>query len=207
MDANLREQFDRAVDDDPGADPGEMALAAIVAGGRIRRRRREVAAATVAAAMVLVAGAVTAVTLRPGEAGPASPPAAIAPAMMMLVAAPSCAPKTVEKNATDVVIFLGPAVTGPREAELRSRLADDPRVDAVNFEGREQAYERFRKLWSDSPDFVASVNPTDLAETFRVRMVDRSRYASFRAEYATVDGIEWIEGRVCTADAPVGGVW
>ncbi|WP_213007522.1 permease-like cell division protein FtsX [Paractinoplanes toevensis] len=206
MDANLREQFDRAVDDDPGADPGEMALAAIAEGGRIRRRRRGIAAATVAAVLVLVAGVVTAVNLRPGGSGPVSPPEAFAPAMM-LVAAPSCASKTVEKNATDVVIFLGPAVTAERKAELRSKLDDDPRVGAVLYEGREDAYERFRKLWSDSPDFVSSVSPKELPETFRVRMEKRSRYASLRADYAAMDGIEWIEGRVCTADAPVGGVW
>jgi cell division transport system permease protein len=207
VDGNLREHFDRAVDDDPGADPGEMALVAIAQGGRIRRRRRELAAATVAATLVLVAGVATAVTMRPGGAAPANPPAAIVPAMMMLVAAPSCAPKPVEKNATDVVLFLDQGVTGARQAELRSRLDDDPRVDAVLFEGREQAYQRFRKLWSDSPDFVAAVSPKDLPETFRVRMADRSRFASFRAEYAALDGIGWIDGRVCTADAPVGGVW
>ena len=45
MDVDLREQFDRAVSDDPGADPGEMAQLAIVQGGRLRRRRRQLAAA------------------------------------------------------------------------------------------------------------------------------------------------------------------
>jgi MYXO-CTERM domain-containing protein len=38
VEENLREQFDRAVGDDPGADPGPMAYAAIAGGGRIRRR-------------------------------------------------------------------------------------------------------------------------------------------------------------------------
>ena len=205
MDGNLREHFDRAVGDDPGADPGEMAHAAIAQGGRIRRRRRQVAAAGVAAGLVTVLAVVAGVHLRSAETPPDGPPMTIAAAILP-VAAPSCSEKPVERDASDVVIFLTSDATEDPVPAIRSALADDARVGALEFESREQAFQRFRKLWQDSPDFVKSVSPRQLPESFRLRLVDRSQYTAFRAEYAAMAGVQDIVGRVCPAGAPVGGV-
>ncbi len=114
-----------------------------------------------------------------------------------------------QNNATDVVVFPGDAaghVTDQMVARLRSDLADDPRVAALSFETHEQAYQRFRKMWPDSPGFVASVSPKDLPEFFRLRLVDASQYTAFRTKYAARDDVMLIEGRICRTSAPVGGI-
>ena len=200
MDASLREHFDRAVSDDPGIDTGEMAHTAIAEGGRLRRRRR-MAAASAAAGLVTVLGAVAGLSHWSERQGPQNPPAPAAGAMMP-VAAPSCSAKPVDRDATDVLILLGGAVTDRQRSALESALGADKRVGVLRFEDREQAYQRFQQLWADSPGFV---DVAQFPESFRVRLVDASQYTAFRRQYAAIGGVQQIVGRVCPPSAPVGG--
>lgn len=195
MDANLRDHFDRAVGDDPGDDPGTMAHVAIAARRRTRRRQRAVALVGVVAAL-----GTAAVLSTGGEEPPTLTQA------MMLVAAPSCSEEPVERDATDVALFLDDAVTGPQRSALAAALAGDDRVGAHSFETREQAYQRFRVLWADSPDFVAAVDVDQIPESFRLRLTDPGRYAALRDDYAAMAGVGQIVGRVCPVSAPVGGI-
>jgi cell division transport system permease protein len=212
VDANLREHFDRAVGDDPGADLGEMAQVAIAHGGRMRRRRRQMAVAGVAAGVVVVLAVVAGVNHR-SPVTPAANPAAVAPAAvappMTLVAAADCSEQPVQDDATDIVIIPGDAdghVTDQMVSRLRSVLKNDPRVAAVVFETREQAYQRFKKLWAENPDFVASVSPDSLAEFFRLRLVDATQSTAFRTQYAARADVTVVNGFRCRPSAPVGGV-
>jgi cell division transport system permease protein len=202
VDANWREHFDRAVSRDPGADPGEMAHVAIARGGRVRRRRRQLAAAGVLAGVVAVLGVVAGVQRQSAPPAAANPPTTIT-LSMMLVPAPSCSPEPVGSDATDVVIVLD---DDRQRAALQTALDGDDRVRTVLFESREQAYERFQKLWAHSPRVVASADPKVLAESFRVRLVDPAQFTAFRAEYAATDGVGLVDGRKCAASAPVGGI-
>jgi FtsX extracellular domain len=167
--------------------------------GRSRRRRRQLAAAAV---VVLALGATAGVNLLPRA--PGEPPVTIAAAMLP-VAAPSCSVKPVEHDATDVIIFLAPDATDRQRSALDSELHRDTRVDTALFESREQAYQRFRTRWASNPDLVAAVGVEQLPESFRLRLVNASRYAAFRAEYAVQYGVQNVIGRVCPASAPVGG--
>ena len=196
---DLREHFERAVDDDPGADPGVMAHAAIVRGGQVRRRRRQVAGA--AGGVLAVLGVVAGLNL-PSQAEPAVTVAAA----MRPPAAPSCSVDPVERDATDVAIFLKSDTSGPQQAALASALGEDARVGTVVFESRSAAYEKFRRLWADSPDFVDAVSPKDLPESFRVRLVDAAQFTAFHSDYAAMDGVQDIVGRICLVGAAVGGV-
>jgi hypothetical protein len=203
---NLREMFDRAVSDDPGADPGRMAYDAMIEGGGIRRRRRRnMAAAGVAAAVVTVLGTVAGVNLLTGAPRSADQPVTVAEAMMP-VAAPSCSAKPVDSDATDVVLYLVADVTDAQRAALAKALHGDARVGTVQFEDREQAFLRFRARWKKHPDLVAAVGAQRLPESFRLRLTDAAQYAAFRAEYSAIGGVEQVVGRKCPASAPVGGV-
>lgn len=205
MEPDLREQFDLAVSDDPGADPGAMAYAAIQEGGRIRRRRRQLTAAGVAAGVVMVLGAVAGVNLLTGAPKPVAPPPAVEAAMMP-VAAASCSAEPVSSDATDVAIFLRMDSTAGQRAALGRALDGDARAGTVRFQSRDAAYQRFRALWADSPDFVASVGPAQFPESFRVRLANPAQYTAFQSVYAAKDGVDMIVGRRCPASAPVGGL-
>lgn len=199
MEVNLTEQFELAVGGDPGVVPGELARAAIAEGTRLRRRRNRLAAAGVAAGLVLVIGAPVALRSHRAE-----PPVTVAAAMMP-VAAPSCT-RPVERDATDVVVFLRASATESQRSALQAALDRDPRVGTLIFESRAQAYERFRARWAREPDLVAAVTTAQFPEAYRLRLVRASQYAAVRSRYAVMGGVEQIIGRVCPTDAPVGGI-
>jgi len=204
VDTSLREHFDRAVSDDPGIEPTEMAYTAIAEGGRVRRRRKRRAAASVAAGVVAVLGAVAGLNLSTEAPRSENPPMTIAAAMMP-VAAPSCSAKPVDRDATDALIFLAADVTDRQRSALESALGDDARVDILLFENRERAYQRFRTRWASNPDLVAAVSAGQFPESFRLRLVNASQYTALRGQYAAMDGVEQIIGRTCPPSAPVGG--
>jgi hypothetical protein len=203
VDASLREHFDRAVSADPGIDPGELAHTAITEGGRIRRRRKRTAAASAVAGLT-VFGVVAGLNLRTEPARPANPPAPAAAAMVP-AAAPSCSAKPVDRDATDVLILLGGAVTGPQRTALRSALGADKRVDVLQFENSQQAFQKFQALWADSPGFADVPRASQFPDSFRLRLADASQYTAFRRQYAAMGGVGQIIGRVCPPSAPVGG--
>ena len=201
MEPTLREHFDRAVGADPGAPLGEMAGAAIAAGGRLRRRRRSVTG--LAVGLVALAGA--GLVLAPDAPGPAGPPVTIAAAMLPATA-PSCRPDPVETGATDALVFLTDGAADGRRAAIGTALRDDPRVGAVIFESREQAYQRFRDRWADNPDLLAAVGAAQFPEAYRVRLTAPAEFAALRSEYAATAGVSQVIGRRCAPDAPVGGI-
>ncbi|GIE97087.1 permease-like cell division protein FtsX [Paractinoplanes rishiriensis] len=201
MERDLRQQFDDAVGDDPGFAPGELALAAISEGGRMRRRRQRLTVAGVAAGVVLVMSVGAGLNQAIGTDRPVTVEAA-----MMPMAAASCTEHPVERDATDVLVFLQRGLAGPERAAVEAALSGDPRVAAVLFESRAQAYERFKVRWQDEPDLVAAVGADAFPESFRLRLVAASEYTAFRAQYATMAGVQEIIGRRCSTDAPVGGV-
>ncbi|MBU2666160.1 permease-like cell division protein FtsX [Actinoplanes bogorensis] len=201
MNANLRDQFDRAVGDDPGADVGAMAAAAVVAGGRIRRRRRLTAVAGAATVVVMGLGVVAGVNFQTRE--PAEPAVTVP---MGFSLAQDCNYRSEEKRATDVAIFGKTGITGRDRAAIRDALGADGRVKEMVYESNQEAYERFVGLWKDSPEFVKSVTPESLPESFRVRLKDAREFRSFRAEYAKMAGVQDIIGNVCPPSAPVGGI-
>jgi cell division transport system permease protein len=200
MAPSLREQFDRAVADDPGVPPGEMAQAAIAAGGALRRKRRLLTATAAAAAAIGVLAGANVLLRAPQE------PQITVAAAFQPVAAPACVRKPVEHDATDIVVFLRSDATDRQRDAIAAALDADAAVSAKIFENREQAYERFRALWADSPDFVASVGPDSLPEDFRVRLAAPADVSAVRSRLATLDGIQDIMGRRCQPDAPIGGV-
>ncbi|MFF0372966.1 permease-like cell division protein FtsX [Actinoplanes missouriensis] len=203
MTPTLRDHFDRAVGDDPGAALGDLARTAILDGGRLRRRRQLVTAGVAAGLVaILGAGAGAAVSLRDDTA---RPPITLAAAMMPRTA-PACVPHPVDTDATDAAVFLTDELTGGRASAVETALRADPRVAAVEFESRAEAYRKFTALWADSPDFVAAVDPAQIPESFRLRLVEPGQYTALQADYSAMPGVQLVSGRRCTADAPVGGL-
>lgn len=197
MTPDLRDHFDLAVGDDPGASLDDLAHAAIAEGGRLRRRRIRMTAASVAAGVLAVAGVAVGVNLSSAT----EPPVTLAAAMQPVTAS-SCLPQPVETDATDVMIFLD----GAQRPALETALRKDPRVGALLFESREQAYERFRARYAHNPDLLAAVAAGRFPESFRLRLGAPEQYAGFRLRYAAMDGVASVVGRRCAPDAPVGGV-
>jgi hypothetical protein len=189
---NLRGLFDRALDDEPLPPPGDPVHQAMTAGRRIRRRRSLLVGGSAATAVL---AAVVSANLVLAPDGPPPPPVS-ANAALMARAQPGCTVPVTDR-ATDVAVFLRVEVTLEQITDLRDDLWTDPAVRDVRFESREQAYQNFKRLWSDSPDFVASVGPADLPQSFRVRLGDPGRYPQFARAFGDHAGVEDVVGSDC----------
>lgn len=92
----------------------------------------------------------------------------------------------------EVSIFLAPDITDEQRTTLDQTLNADAMVASYYFESREQAYERFRNLFADSPELVEATDPESLPESFRVRLTDPERFAEIKDRYQGVEGISEI---------------
>ena len=92
----------------------------------------------------------------------------------------------------EVSIFLREDVTDAQRTAINQAIDSNPLVESKTYETREQAFEKFKVLWRDSPDFVKSVGPDSLPESFRVKLKDPEQYAVFAKQMEGQQGIQDI---------------
>ncbi|MBF9129302.1 ABC transporter permease [Plantactinospora sp. S1510] len=92
----------------------------------------------------------------------------------------------------EVSIFLDAGVTPEQVNQLQSDLEANPLVREAQHETKEQAYERFQKLFADSPDLVKAVQADKLPESFRVKLVNPEQYQQIFDTYKDREGIDDI---------------
>ncbi|MEV4642389.1 permease-like cell division protein FtsX [Actinoplanes sp. NPDC049548] len=191
MEQNLRALFERALDDEPVPPPGDPARTAMAQGRRIRRRRGLLAGGAAAAAVVAAAVAVNV------SVAPAAPlPPTSAAQAMMAPADPRCT-SPARDRASDVSVFLARDITASQRSGLLTALQADPLVRDLRFESREEAFARFKRLWADSPDFVAALSPDSVPESFRMALAEPSEYPAFAARFRDRAGVADLVGSVC----------
>jgi cell division transport system permease protein len=191
---SLRTLFDRALGDEP-APPGALAQQAMASGKRLRRRRRLFAGGG-AAAVATVLGTVIAVS----SARTPAPEPADAVAMAMR---PAC---TQAMRAFEAALFLRADVTDQERDELYRALRSDARVGQVTYESKQQAYARFKQMYQEAPDLVASVTTGQMPETFRVKLRDPSGYPAFATEAKGRPGVETVVVAQCTEGSSSGAI-
>ena len=92
----------------------------------------------------------------------------------------------------EVSIFLREDVSEPQRTAINQAIDSNPLVESKTYETREQAFEKFKVLWRDSPDFINSVGPDSLPESFRVKLKDPEQYAVFAKQMEGQQGIQDI---------------
>ena len=92
----------------------------------------------------------------------------------------------------EVSIFLRSDVTEAQRSAIDQAISSNPLVADKTYETREQAFTRFQQLWADSPDFVKSVGPNSLPESFRVKLKDPEQYKTFADQMKGMEGIQDI---------------
>ncbi len=75
---------------------------------------------------------------------------------------------------------------------LRSALEQDPAVDSVEFENRDQAFERFKRIFEAQPELVKLARPEALPASFRVKLVDPDRPEVITQSYGGRAGVDTI---------------
>jgi cell division transport system permease protein len=92
----------------------------------------------------------------------------------------------------EVSIFLREDVTEAQRAAITQAIDTNALVKEKTYETRAQAFEKFKVLWRDSPDFVKSVTPDSLPESFRVQLKDPEQYETFANAIKDLPGIQDI---------------
>jgi len=91
-----------------------------------------------------------------------------------------------------VSIFLREDVSEAQRTAINQAIETDPLVLSKTYETRAEAFEKFKVLWRDSPDFVKSVGPDSLPESFRVKLKDPEQYQVFAENIKGLPGIQDI---------------
>ncbi|NIH82234.1 permease-like cell division protein FtsX [Amycolatopsis viridis] len=76
---------------------------------------------------------------------------------------------------------------------LRADLNSNPAVESVVFENRDQAYERFKRLFQDNPILVQSARPEALPASLQVKLKDPGRSDVITQEYGARPGVSRVD--------------
>ncbi|MFT5223937.1 MAG: cell division transport system permease protein, partial [Glaciecola sp.] len=91
-------------------------------------------------------------------------------------------------------------ITDEQRSQLEADLLADPVVDTVFYESKEEAYDRFREQFADTPELVDSVSPDILPAAFRVKLKDPELYTVVRDRFEARVGVEEIVDQRETLD-------
>ncbi|HEX6754423.1 MAG TPA: permease-like cell division protein FtsX [Mycobacteriales bacterium] len=95
----------------------------------------------------------------------------------------------------DVSIYLEDAITSPQRKSVETQLKASPEVQSFEYLTKEQAFERFKRLFAGNPQLVANATPDDLPATYLVRMKDPERYTVLAQQFSGAAGIEQVQGQ------------
>jgi cell division transport system permease protein len=76
---------------------------------------------------------------------------------------------------------------------LRSDLQGNDGVESVVFENRDQAFERFKKIFESQPELVALTGPESLPASLHVKLKDPDRSESIVQAYSTKPGVRKVD--------------
>jgi cell division protein FtsX len=88
-----------------------------------------------------------------------------------------------------VIVFVNPAVTGPRVEEIRGALQGLPGVAALVYVDQQQAYVEFQELYKDEPEKLEAVTPEVLPSSFRLTLAADGRADDIEAAATRLDGV------------------
>lgn len=89
----------------------------------------------------------------------------------------------------EVVIYLDQTIDQPTTDQIEQEINDNELVAEYQYETQEEALERFRETFQDSPDLVKTVESEVLPAAFRVKMVDIADAPEFIAQFEGREGV------------------
>ena len=92
----------------------------------------------------------------------------------------------------EVSVFIRDTASSDQIDSLGLKIAEMPEVDRVFFESREEAYQRFRKLFADSTSLIENVSADAMPQSYRVKLKDPEKFAVIRARLAGDPTVEEV---------------
>jgi cell division transport system permease protein len=101
---------------------------------------------------------------------------------------------------SDVPSCAGGAVTRAQRDQIESDLESlRPLVDEIYYESKEEAFERFKEQFANSP-IVENVSADALPESFRVKLTDPEKYDVVASAFAGRPGVEQVNDQRAILD-------
>ncbi|MCP2259661.1 cell division transport system permease protein [Streptoalloteichus tenebrarius] len=75
---------------------------------------------------------------------------------------------------------------------LRRALQGNSNVEAVEFESRDAAYDRFKRIFEGNPELVELARPEALPASFRVKLKDTQRFDALSQEFSGKPGVQRV---------------
>lgn len=91
-----------------------------------------------------------------------------------------------------VSIFLKDDISQTQQARLNDLLTKMPEVKSVHYESKQEAYQRFLKIFQNEKELVRNVTPDAIPASFRVDLNDPSRFKVVSTLLAPEAGIDKI---------------
>ncbi|WP_103348237.1 permease-like cell division protein FtsX [Amycolatopsis sp. CA-128772] len=76
---------------------------------------------------------------------------------------------------------------------LRTSLQSNNGVESVVFENRDQAFDRFKKIFESQPELIALTGPESLPASLHVKLKDPDRSDAIVQEYASKPGVRKVD--------------
>ncbi|MGQ0842075.1 permease-like cell division protein FtsX [Actinokineospora sp.] len=107
--------------------------------------------------------------------------------------------KTLYQDKVEVSVYLTNDVSASEKQctadpckGLFTALQNDPAVESVEFENRDQAFDRFKRIFEAQPELVKLARPEALPASFRVRLNDPDRPEVISQTYGGRAGVDTI---------------
>jgi len=102
--------------------------------------------------------------------------------------------RQVYNEEVEVSMFLkAEGATAEQKAAIEADLHSDPLVANVDFETKDQAYEKFKLLFASAPDLVNLTKSESLPESYRIKLKDTNTFDTFEAKYSKYVGDGGVE--------------
>jgi cell division transport system permease protein len=92
----------------------------------------------------------------------------------------------------DVQVYLTPDVTQPERDAIRTTLVQLPLVESVHYVSQEQAFERAKVLFKDTPDLLKNVTKTTLPESYLVKLHDPRKFGVVSSAVQNLPGVDEV---------------
>lgn len=96
----------------------------------------------------------------------------------------------------EVSVYLQDTATGPQREAIQTQLDSSPEVASYQFLNKEQAFERFKRLFRANPQLIQNATKDDLPATYLVRLKDPERYTVLARQFpAGTGGVDQVQGQ------------
>lgn len=92
----------------------------------------------------------------------------------------------------EVAIWLEDGISESQLASLESSLEENPEVDQVLYESKEEAYEKAQEIFDGQDELLASIEADFLPASFRVSLHDPERYYVVESQFVGQPGVAEI---------------